>query len=268
MPRLRHVLLPAEHGSWAFLVMPLAVGVCAGRRWTVASLYLVVAALAAFLVRQPVMRLVKVATGRAPRAESRAHLVWIALLALVGGGHVAGLVLRGFAHVLWLAVPAVPVLAVWLWLVARRQERRQVAIEILGAGALALSAPAAAWVGWGTPDPLGWVLFGLVWGHTAFMVVLAHLRLTQREWPGVPPLVERLRAGRPALLLAGAELVAALGLAAAAIVPRGTIAPYLLQAGVAAWSTLDPAVAWMPRRIGWHLMAVVLAFTLTFLATW
>jgi len=49
----KHIALPSDHGSWVFLFCPLLIGLFAGGRWTVASLCLIIAALAAFLLRQP-----------------------------------------------------------------------------------------------------------------------------------------------------------------------------------------------------------------------
>ena len=47
------------------------------------------------------------------------------------------------------------VFAWYLWLVGRREERRQIGMELLATGVLALTAPAGYWVGVGRPDVLG-----------------------------------------------------------------------------------------------------------------
>jgi hypothetical protein len=64
-PRLftRAIALPTDHGAWVFLLSPLLIGLYAGGRFTLASGALVVAALAAFLLRQPVTILIKVVIG-------------------------------------------------------------------------------------------------------------------------------------------------------------------------------------------------------------
>ena len=56
----KHVMLPAEHGSWIFLLSPLLIGLVVGGSFTFASALLIVAALAAFLLRQPVTIIVEV----------------------------------------------------------------------------------------------------------------------------------------------------------------------------------------------------------------
>jgi len=67
----RHVALPADHGSWVFLLSPLVIGLFAGGRWTTPCLYLIVAALAGFLIRQPLTLAVKVRSGRRSRDTER-----------------------------------------------------------------------------------------------------------------------------------------------------------------------------------------------------
>lgn len=65
----RIIALPNEHGAWVFLLSPLLIGLFAAGRFTSASALLIVAALAAFLLRQPVSILVKAYSGRRPRTD-------------------------------------------------------------------------------------------------------------------------------------------------------------------------------------------------------
>lgn len=271
MPRLllrRHVALPQDHGAWAFLLSPLLIGLVAGGTWRVASAYLTVAALCAFLVRQPITRAVKALHGLAPRSDLPVAFIWFSIYAGVGMLHVAGLVLRGEGYVLWLAVPGIPVFAWYLWLVWHRRERRKRLMEIMGAGVLALSAPAACWVGGGAPSHEGWTLFGLAWGHTAFMIVLAYLRLQQRPWKHLPSAAQRLRAARVPLVMAAAELA----LVVALVVLHGLswllLLPYAGQLALALHDALRPAMGWMPRRIGLRLLLMTTLFTILFVVAW
>ncbi|RMD59526.1 prenyltransferase, partial [Candidatus Parcubacteria bacterium] len=79
----RHIALPQEHGSWVFLLSPLLIGLFAGENITTASLYLSVAALAAFLLRQPVSITVKAYTGRRPRRDLPAARFWMSIYGLI-----------------------------------------------------------------------------------------------------------------------------------------------------------------------------------------
>ncbi|MBM2843259.1 MAG: hypothetical protein HW404_1096, partial [Anaerolineales bacterium] len=109
-------------------------------------LVLAVAALAGFLLRQPATILVKVSAGRRPPREFRPALAWAAVDLILLGLTTAVLVAGGHARILILAVPGLLVFAWHLRLVRRREDRRQMGIEIVGAGVLALAAPAAYWV--------------------------------------------------------------------------------------------------------------------------
>src|SRR5215216_5657678 len=177
----KQIFLPQDHGSWVFIFSPLLVGLFAAGRFTFATVSLVGAALAVFLLRQPVTIAVKAYAGRRPKSDIPAARLWIALYGLIILLALIGLIRAGFAYLLLLAIPGVPVFAWHLWLVSRREERRQVNVEIIATGVLSLAAPAAYWVGLGRYDSAGWWLWLLVWAQTAASIVCAYLRLEQRD---------------------------------------------------------------------------------------
>jgi len=158
---LRHVALPSDHGSWVFLLSPLLIGLFAGGNWSISSFYLIISSLAAFLVRQPVTIAVKVFSGRRQKRDLPAAWFWIGVYSFVGLLGLLGLVSQGFTFIFILALPGIPVFAWHLYLVSQRAERRQVGVEIVASGVLALAAPAGYWIGIGSADPLGWLLFSL-----------------------------------------------------------------------------------------------------------
>lgn len=264
----RHVALPQDHGSWIFLIRPLLVGLVAGGRLTTVSLYLVVAAFAAFLIRQPVTLAVKAYSGRRGPGELPAAWFWIAVYSLVGLLHVTGLVIRGNGFVLWLALPGVPVFAWYLFLVSRRAERRQLLVEVLATGALSLAAPAAYWVGVGRPDPLGWLLWALMWGQSGASILHAYMRLGQRGWSGVPVMRDRLRHGAGALSFTGGNVAWVAAAGAGGILPAGLVAPYALQFLETAWCALRPVPGIKPIRVGLRQLAVSTVFTALFIIFW
>lgn len=264
----KHIALPSDHGSWVFLFSPLLIGLFAGGSWSIASFYLVIAALCAFLIRQPVTMLVKMYSGRRTKRELPAAWFWLALYGSVGVLALLGLILQGFAYLLILALPGIPVFLWHLYLVSRRAERRQLGIELVGTGVLALAAPAAYWVGIGSPVPLGWVLLVLTWLQSAASIVYAYLRLEQRELPGVLSLKGRLKMGRRALLYAGANLLLVIGLSLAAITSPWLFIPYALQLAETIYGTLKPAVGVKPTRIGVRQLIVSTLFTMLFILTW
>jgi hypothetical protein len=266
---IRHIALPQDHGSWVFLFSPLLIGLFAGGGWKPASALLVVAALAAFLIRQPASIAIKALSGRRSRRDLSPALAWLGIYSAVGLLGLVGLILLGFGYLLYLAVPGILVFVWHLYLISRRQERRQMGIELVGAGVLALAAPAAFWVARGTPDSQGWWLFGLVWLQSAASIVYAYLRLEQRVLPAIPAMAERLKMGRRALLYTTFNLVLTLALTIAGILPALLPGAYALQWLETIWGALvRPAVGVKPTRIGVRQLIVSTLFTLMFILAW
>lgn len=264
----RQIALPQDHGSWVFLLSPLLIGLFAGA-WVGASAYLILAALAAFLIRQPVTMLVKIYSRRRPRRDLMAAWFWLAAYTALGLVGVVGLALTGHAYLLWLALPGVPVFIFHLLLVSRREERRQLGVELVGSGVLALAAPAAYWVGIGAADPHGWWLFALTWLQSAASIVYAYLRLEQRELTARPPEAGLLKMSRRAFLYTSFNLFAALILSALKILPPWIWLPFALQsAETLHGSVVQPAIGWKPTRIGVRQLIVSTLFTLLFILTW
>jgi len=265
--RLQYAIT-SEHGSWVFLLSPLLIGLFIGDTFSFASFFLVIAVLAAFLIRQPVTIAVKAYSGRRSRADLPGARFWILVYGLIGIVALGGLLIEGYAYLLTLAIPGLPVFAWHLWLVSRRQERRKPGIEIIGSGVLALSAPAALWVARGSMDPLGWWLFLLTWFQSAASIVYAYLRLQQREIKTMPPISERLRMGRRAMGYTTFNLAAVIALSLASILPTWLFVPYAIQWMETIYGTLRPAVGFKPTRIGIRQLIVSTLFTVVFILIW
>src|SRR5512147_2710605 len=167
----KQIYLPQDHGSWVFILSPLLIGLFAGKDFSLASLSLIIAAMLAFLLRQPVTMAVKAYSGRRPKDDLPAARFWIAVYGFIILLALIGLISNGFVYILYLAIPGAPVFAWHLWLVSRREERRQAGIEIVATGVLSLTAPAAYWIGIGHYDSTGWWLWILVWMQTAASIV-------------------------------------------------------------------------------------------------
>ena len=264
----KQLFLPQDHGSWVFILSPLLIGLFAGGTFTSASWYLILAAMAAFLIRQPVTMAIKAWSGRRPMEDLPVARAWILFYGVLLALTVLGLVRAGFVYVLYLAVPAAPVFAWHLWLVSRREERRQAGIEIVATGVLALAAPAAYWVGIGTYDPAGWWLWILVWMQTAASIVYAYLRLEQREWKAVPNRWMRFRAGTRAYLYTSFNFVSTLTLGLLGILPGLIYLPYLVQWMETLWGVDHPATGWKPTRIGIRQLIVSTLWTVLFIIFW
>lgn len=264
----RHIALPTDHGSWVFILSPLLIGLFAGGRWTIASTYLVVGAMAAFLIRQPVTTAIKVYSGRRSRDDLPSAWLWIAIYSLLALFALVGLIIQDYAYLLILVIPGIPVFIWHLILVSRRAERRQVGIEVVGSGVLALAAPAAYWVGVARPDPMGWWLFVLAWFQSAASIVYAYLRLEQRTLKTMPERSALLMMARRALLYTTFNFIAVLVLSFSHFLPRFLFLPYAVQWLETLWGAAHPAIGVKPTRIGIRQLIVSTIFTILFIITW
>jgi hypothetical protein len=268
----KHIALPQDHGSWVFLFSPLLIGLFAGGQFTPTTAFLILAVVAGFLFRQPASIAVKVASGRRPKRDLNPALFWLGVYALMGLVGIVGIFLTGDAFILLLAIPGVPVFAWHLYLVSRRAERRQMGVEIVASGVLALAAPAGLWVGLGRIDSTGWLLWALVWLQSAASIVHAYMRLEQREQASVPPLSERLKQHSSvtlrALLYTSFNLALAIALAIFQVAPWLIPLPYALQWLETVWGAFHPATGMKPTAIGVRQLVVSTLFTLLFILAW
>lgn len=264
----KQIFLPQDHGAWVFIFSPLLVGLFAGGRFTFASLSLVIASMAAFLIRQPLTIAVKAYFGRRAKSDLPAAGFWIAVYAIIVLMALAGLIRAGFGYLLILAIPGAPVFAWHLWLVRQREERRQVNVEIIATGVLSLAAPAAYWVGIGDYDPAGWWLWILVWSQTAASIVYAYLRLAQREQAEGLGKSGLWKMGLRAFVYTTFNLAAALTLGLVSVLPRFVFIPYLVQWGETMWGIFHPAFRWKPTQIGIRQLIVSTLWTILLIVTW
>jgi hypothetical protein len=268
----RHIALPQDHGSWVFLLSPLIVGLAASGRWTPGMIVLVLAAMTAFLIRQPLTVIVKVYSGRKHRRDLPAAFFWTAVYGIVGLASVAVLVLMGYGYLLYLALPGVPVFAWHLWLVSRRSERRQLGVELVATGVLSLAATAGYWMGQGYADPRGWLLWGLLWFQSAASIVHAYMRLEQRDMKQAALVVDRLKAHgsftQRAWLYTSFNVTAVIVLSILKVLPTWLFLPYLLQWAETIYTTFRPAIGVKPAMIGIRQLIVSSLFTVMFIVAW
>lgn len=265
---IRHIAVPQDHGSWVFILSPLVIGIFASGRFTLATLFFVIAAMAVFMMRQPVTVAVKAYAGRRPRADLPAARFWMLVYGSIALAALVGLVLQGFLNVLYLAIPGVPVFAWHLYLVSRRAERKQAGVEVVATGVLSLAAPAAYWIGRGIYDPLGWALWLLTWLQSAASIVYAYLRLEQRPLTEKPSRLALWKMGRRALLYTSFNLALSLAAGLTGFLPGFIFIPFLLQWGETLWGITHPAIGVKPTRIGLRQLLVSTLFTVLFVLAW
>ncbi len=248
---------------------PFAIGVGVGHVITPALGWLMLASTGAFLALQPLTLLVKIAAGRRSARERGPALAWLAiysLLILIGA---AGLVASGQAWVLVLGALALPPLAWQMFLVAQRAERGQMRVEILGAAALALGAPAAYGVAVGEPTITGIWLWALCALQGAGGVVYIFATLVYRRMTVMPAWPDRWRIAGRAVWLHVAMLLAVALLVATGQVPFLILLPFsLLLAEAVYGGLLRPPVGVKPTRIGARQTVVTAVFALLVVAAY
>jgi hypothetical protein len=265
----KHIALPGEHGAWVFILSPLLIGLFAGKSFSFVSILLILAALAAFLLRQPISIAVKAYSGRRSKSDIPAAMFWSGIYGLVALLALVGICLNGYGFILYLAIPGIPVFLWHLYLVSRRAERRQLGVELVASGVLALVAPAAFWVGKGEADAMGWWLFGLTWFQSAASIVYAYARLDQRTLKTKPEMRVRLIMSWRALLYTAFNLIFVSLLSAFNFLPLWLGLPYLLQfVETIDGSLLHPAVGFKPTTIGIRQLIISTLFTILFIITW
>ncbi|MDP1547973.1 MAG: YwiC-like family protein [Anaerolineales bacterium] len=268
----KQIALPQDHGSWVFIFSPLLVGIFAGRDFSFATFSLIVAAMSAFMIRQPMTVMVKAYSDRRPRTDLPAARFWLVVYGSITALALLGLILDGFGYILYLAVPGVPVFAWHLWLVSQRAERRQAGVEVIATGVLSLTAPAAYWVGIREYDSVGWWLWALTWLQSAASIVYAYLRLSQRDWEQEQASAGRRsawwRAGSRALGYTSFNLALSILLGILNLLPSFIFIPFLAQWLETLWGITHPAVGWKPTRIGIRQLIVSVLWTVLFIVFW
>ncbi|MBI4670831.1 MAG: YwiC-like family protein [Chloroflexi bacterium] len=242
-------VLPPEHGGWFLLLGPFLFGALAAAQPNADLIVLFLFALASYIARQPLTIFVKALSGRRAKSDARPARWALGAVGMIAALLLLVLILRGYAFLLWLGIPAGLVVAWQLWLVTQREER-QIGIELIGAGTLALSAPAAYWGSIGAMTPTGWWLWGLAWLYAASSIVYVYLRLTQRKDKERKEMRELLRDGRRTLLYAGTSVGLTVALALLQFVPPFTPLPFTLALLHYLYGITHPCVGAKPLHIG------------------
>ncbi len=229
---------------------PFIIGTAAAGGPAVLSPSLLLATLSLFLIRQPIMVLVKVLTRRRHRRDAAPALFWAVVYSVLIGLTTSSLILSGFQQLLLLAIPAAPVFAWYLYLISKRAERGQRGVELVGAGVLALAAPAAYWVSGGNDNFLAWILWSLSWLQSTASIVNIYLRLEQRQLETPPPIFARLQTGRRTIAYHLFNLAFASLLVSQALIPWLTVAAFGLMLADSLEGILRPAIGVKPSIIG------------------
>lgn len=174
----KQLIMPTEHGSWSWLVVPFLVGAIIGdvRHWAV---WLVFAGgFSVFLMRQPATVLYRIRRGRARKSDGPPATAWLFLLIVISIGSLIGLLIFKRAALLWLMLPMAFVFG--FYLVGSRRGRaglRTLWMELAGAIALAGMAPAAFIAADGFLSLTAWMLWLLMGLQNALGAIYVRLRI-------------------------------------------------------------------------------------------
>ena len=268
----KQIALPQDHGSWVFIFSPLLIGIIAGGSFTYATFNFIIAAMAAFMIRQPMTVAVKAYSGRRPKTDLIAARFWLLIYGTIAALALLGLTLEGFGYILFLAIPSAPIFVWHLWLVSKRSERKQIGVEIIATGVLSLTAPASYWIGIHGYDAAGWWLWAFTWLQSAASIVYAYLRLEQRdlkqEQASAMSRGAWWRMGIRALAYTSFNVILSIGLSISNLIPRFIFVPFLLQWLETIWGITHPSVGWKPIKIGTRQLIVSLLWTVLFIIFW
>jgi hypothetical protein len=264
----KQIAIPQDHGSWIFILSPLFVGIAAGGKFNIATFALLIGAMSAFMIRQPLTVLVKAISGRRPKTDLPPAQFWLLAYGIILASALIFLVWQGFGYVLYLAVPGVPVFLWHLWLVSQRTERKQAGVEVIATGVLALAAPAAYWVALGEYSAVGWWLWAWVWFQSAASIVYAYLRLAQRDLTSQPSNKALWQMGKQALIYTSFNLFVSSVAVGGNIAPQFIFIPFLLQWLETLWGISHPAIGWKPARIGIRQLMVSTLWIILFIIFW
>lgn len=251
-------MLPREHGSWAMLAAPAAVGwAAAGGGPAGAGALFSAALLGAFLSRTPV-------TALCSDARDARALRWLAAYGALGAAGLAGLLgVYERWGLLWLALPGAAVFVASLWFTLRRRAMTE-PHELLGVAGLSLGAPGAAFAAtgaWSADSLWLWALCALFFSGPVYhvkMLVAGKLASVPSPAPGARERAERAAAQSAAYHLATAALVG--GGAAWGCLPAAALIPFLGALGKTLYYGSRRGGRLELKKVGWQEVAWTMVF--------
>jgi hypothetical protein len=248
----KQLLLPAEHGSWSWLLVPYLVGTAVADTFNLATLLVLVGSLALFLLRQPATIWLRIRQGRGRQSDGPIvkrlvlGLSGLALLCLLG------LVMLGVTAMFWLALPVAGLLAVYVAAALGHQTSVRVLwMELAGAAGLALTAPAAYAAATGQMTAVAWWLWLLLALLNVLGVLYVRLRLADTHG--------RAAGRRPMLAAHLVGLAVVVGTAVTGHIPPLALLPFLGLAGRALWAYPRPRPIPHIKKFGFTEIGVELA---------
>lgn len=257
----KQLIMPAEHGSWSWLLVPYFVGVIVAGEWNLAAFLVLLGGMAGFLVRQPATVAMRARTGRGRRADGGPAMVWAVILSAIAFASFFGLLALGRTDLLWLLIP-LAVLFV-LYLLASRQKRASVRtlwMELAGALGLATSAPAAYVAATGHLDDTAWILWALMAAQNGLGVLYVRLRIADTRGRTVNRV--------PMVWVHGLFLLAVVIAAVMNVIPWLAVLPFAGFLARAIWAAAHVRPVVNIKRFGFSEIGVEILGDLLIAAGW
>lgn len=245
-------LLPAEHGSWSWLLVPYLAGAAVAGQWSTATLLVLGGGLSVFLLRQPATAWLRIRQGRGRRRDEALTVIWTAAFALMAVLSLLGLLFLRRLVLVWLLPPVAALLMIYLAVAQINRARvRSLWMELAGAVGLAVMAPAAYAASTGVLSTTAWLLWGLFAVQNVLGVMYVRLRISDTHGRSESR-ISLLASHIFGLLLIGLMLVLAQ-------VSWMALAPFLFYSVRATWAALGPRPILNVRRFGFAEVTVELA---------
>jgi len=255
------LIIPAEHGSWSWLLVPYFVGVLVAGYFNLPALLVLVGGLSGFFVRQPATAYMRARAGRGRKADQSLAAGWAIFFAAAALLCLLGLLASGLTELLWLCLP-IAVLLVF-YLVAARQRRaslRTLWMEVAGAAGLAAMAPAAIIAVSGQLDAVAWTLWGLMAGQNVLGALYVRLRIADTH---ARPAERQLVLWAHLLVLAAVIAAAFMG-----VIPWLAAVPFAGFLSRALWAVVRVRPVNNIKRFGFTEIGVEIAGGLFIAAGW
>ncbi len=227
------MLLPAEHGSWAWLLVPFGAGTAVSRSLALPVWLVLIGALAVFLMRQPATIWLRARQGKAGKTQGQTAVRWLIILGTVALLCLLGLLWQGRWLLLWLLLPPLLILLGYLLVAQRRPaDVRSLWLELAGAAVLALLAPAAYMATVNRLDTTAGLLWGLLAGQNVLGAFYVRLRIAdthKRPFTRLPTLIIHWLAFAATILLWWLNLL-----------QLPALLPYLFFALRMVWAAVQP----------------------------
>ncbi|MCA9918332.1 MAG: YwiC-like family protein [Anaerolineales bacterium] len=246
----KQLILPAEHGSWSWLLVPFLVGTAVAETLNLPVILVLVGGLAFFLLRQPATVWLRARQGKGRRSDAPLALRLVLLLGGIGLVCGVGLLWYGRFIMVYLLLPFLALMLVYVQTAQGQQSTRTLRMELIGAAALALMAPAAMLAALGQSYPTVW----LVWGLMAAQNVLGVFYVRQR----IADTHERPFNRQPLLWSHIIGLILVGGTAVAGLIPWLAVLPFVGFLLRAIWTFQQPRPIDNVKKFGFQEVGVEL----------